>query len=131
MTTTVLSSTEAELAALAKALTEVIFVRDIMEFLGFPQQSSPIYQDNQSAIQIAEKGYGDYKNTKHFDIKLLFVHDHIVNGQVHLVYQNEKGMTADILTKAMKCPSTRQRHTNALLGYHNSDKQFLKPNRLQ
>ena len=49
------SSTEAELVALTSAMEEVLWLRGLLEELGYPQPSTKIEQDNKSTILLANR----------------------------------------------------------------------------
>jgi hypothetical protein len=95
----VLSSTEAEYVALCEACTEILFLRTLLNDIGFPQNKPTIiYEDNQSVIQMV-KGKGNHQRTKHINAKYHFSRQCVNNGQVQLKYCPTKKMVADILTK--------------------------------
>lgn len=96
---TSLSSTEAELISLSTTLNSVLWTRNLIEELGFPQNPSTIYQDNQSAIQMGETGKLTNR-TKHMGVRFYNIHDHIKNGNIKLEYIKTEKMKADILTKS-------------------------------
>ena len=47
------SSTEAEYRAMSTACSEIVWLRGLLEELGFPQTTTPLHPDNTSAIQVA------------------------------------------------------------------------------
>lgn len=68
-----LSSTEAEYIALTQATKEAIWLRFLLEELGFKQEGTTrIHEDNQSAIAIAKNPI-QHARTKHIDIQYHFV----------------------------------------------------------
>jgi len=83
------SSSEAELLALNLATDETLYLRNLLDELGFPQQSPTIIlQDNQSAIIMANNGELGTKRTKHFTVRHYFVTEHIARGHVR-VHQHQ------------------------------------------
>jgi hypothetical protein len=59
------SSIEAELIALDEITTYVVWLRHLLQELGFKQdKGNVIYQDNQSGVEIIKHG-GQFKRTKH------------------------------------------------------------------
>ena len=56
--------------------------------------------DNQGAIALAENPI-HHARTKHLDIQLQFVHDHIKRNTIKLQYCPTNDMLADIMTKAL------------------------------
>ena len=93
-----LSSTEAEYVALFHCSTEVVFLRRLLEELGFRQVPTIVYQDNQSTIHWAS-GRDNFHKTKHMDIKYHYVRDLVSNSSINVVYLPTAQMVADVLTK--------------------------------
>jgi hypothetical protein len=112
------SSTEAELIALNLATDEVLYLRNLLDELGLLQDhsSTVIYQDNKSAIMMAQKGELGTKRTKHFTVKHYFVADYIKSGAVRLVHQPGTIIAADGLTKPLTGVLARQWATLLLEG---------------
>jgi hypothetical protein len=65
---------------------------------------STIFSDNQLAISIAHHPEF-YACTKHIDITVHFLHDHVKKGILDLYYINTEYNLADIFMKALKKPS--------------------------
>ena len=109
-----LSSTEAEYVALAVASQEAVFLRQLLEELGF-QQTSPTFigEDNQSCISITNRT--DHKRTKHVDIKFHFLRDFVAKKIISIGYIPSEHMVADVLTKHLGRPKT-DTFRNELLG---------------
>ena len=93
-----LSSTEAEYVALFHCSTEVVFLRRILEELGFKQDPTVVFQDNLSTIHWAN-GRDNFHRTKHMDVKYHYVRQLVSDQQVDPVYFPTTEMIADILTK--------------------------------
>jgi hypothetical protein len=95
------SSTEAELLALNTAVDEVLYLRNLLEEYGYPpKRPTRIWQDNKSAIIMAERGELGTKRTKHFNVRHFFVTGTIKQGHVTLEHKPGKQIDADALTKA-------------------------------
>jgi hypothetical protein len=95
------SSTEAEYMALFSTTQEAIYLRAILDKLGFVQeQPTTIHQDNQSSITIANSNATSRK-MKHIDVKYHFSQERIQSGEIKLEYVNTQNMIADCLTKAI------------------------------
>ena len=93
------SSSETELAALDDGVTYVLWHRQLLSDLGYPQhEPSIICQDNKSTIIMAAQG-GQFKRTKHMLVKHKFVQEHLHNQSIKLHYTPSKLMHADIMTK--------------------------------
>ena len=65
---------------------------------------STIFSDNQSVISIAHHPEF-HAQTKHIDIAVHFLRDHVKKGILDLYYINTECNLADIFTKALKKPS--------------------------
>jgi hypothetical protein len=103
-----LSSTEAEYIALSLAARDVIWMRNLLSEIGFPQDSAtPIFEDNQSCIKIAISNK-QLPGTKHIDIRHHFIRQRIVSEEIELQNINTKNMVADCLTKALSVDLFRQ-----------------------
>lgn len=94
-----MSTAEAELYSLDSASREVVGLRSTLEELGFPQETTPIFQDNQAAIAIAS-GLGKRRAIRHVALPYLYVRDLVANKTVSLHYIASAEMVADLLTKA-------------------------------
>ncbi len=93
-----LSSTEAELYALGEAVREGIWIRNWLKHYFNISQSVNIKGDNIGSHRSADHPT-DRERTKHYDVKVLFVREHIKNGDVKTVKVASVDNIADILTK--------------------------------
>jgi hypothetical protein len=94
------SSTESELVALDDSICYILWCRRMLCELGFKQKdATTIFQDNKSAILIAEKGTGHIGQTKHMQKRYFFVKEHIDGGAVMLEHLPTDQMISDMLTK--------------------------------
>jgi len=115
-----LSSTEAEYVASSEALSEIIFVRQLLSDMGNPVlKSIPtiVEEDNQSCIAIAENPV-NHSRTKHIDVKHHRIRDEVQKGTIQFVYVPTSEQTADILTKNLP-KATFNKFRDRLLGYTN------------
>jgi hypothetical protein len=104
--TIALSTAEAEYAALTQATKEAIWLQNLLKDLGMSKYAPRIINvDNQGTITLAENPI-HHARTKHLDIQLQFVRDHIERNTVKLQYCPTDDMLADIMTKAL----ARDRH---------------------
>ena len=96
-----LSSTEAEYVSLSCEAQEPIWMRNLLESIGF-QQLDPtmISADNQGAIALAGNP-GNHPKTKHIGIKYHFMREAVEKNKIMFQYCPTKEMLADILTKAL------------------------------
>jgi len=103
-----LSSTEAEYIALCLASQEAIWLRKLLENIGFKQSdATTLYEDNQGTIALA-KNPKSHSRTKHIDIKYHYVREAVEEKNIKLVYCSTEGMIADILTKGLPKPKFEQ-----------------------
>ena len=101
-----LSSTEAELYAAVEATKDIVFLRAILEELGFPQLiPTTLYVDNLSMITLASKFSGNTKRVKHFLVRINYMIEQVANQVVHLEYINTLVHPADACTKALARPA--------------------------
>jgi hypothetical protein len=100
-TVTATSSTAAELEGLYHAVTEGIWIMEVMQQLGVIKSGRiKIYQDNKAAIAIV-KGEKHVEKTKFMIVKIEFIRDYIKSGVLEVEYLETGKMTADIFTKSL------------------------------
>ena len=94
-----LSSSEAEYFAIADECTEIIFIRNILCFLGV-EIGYPIVVrcDNVGAIFL---GYNakTSQRTKHIDIKAYFIREYVDQGIVKIIFVKSEDNFSDMWTK--------------------------------
>ena len=96
-----LSSTEAEYMALTRAAQEAIWLRQLLEQLGFSQDSATqLRGDNQGSVALA-KNPGDHPRSKHIQLRYHFIRFAIDKGTIELDYIPTSQMPADGLTKSL------------------------------
>jgi len=94
-----LSSMEAETTALTHCSKEIIWIRRVLNFLGFDMdRPTPITVDNKAAISFAETARISPR-TKHIALKHFFNKEHIQSGEIAPVYVPTEHELADVLTK--------------------------------
>jgi hypothetical protein len=109
-----LSSTEAEYYALSEATKEAIWIKQMMEELGFVSDNPlTIMEDNQSTIAIALNPI-NHQRTKHIDTRVHFIRDHVKRKDINIVYCPTGDMVADIFTKAL--PAKQHIKLTGMLG---------------
>ncbi|XP_058070999.1 uncharacterized mitochondrial protein AtMg00810-like [Magnolia sinica] len=78
------SSTEVECRAMSTTCSEIVWLRGLLEELGFPQSTStPLHTDNTSAIQIATNPVF-HKRTKHIEIDCHSIRDTLESRVISL-----------------------------------------------
>ena len=94
-----MSSTEAEYKAGLEAVTEVMSVKMLLEFLE-KKAKLPIvvHMDNLGATYLS-KSAGTSNRTKHIDTHYHFVREHIEDGTVQIEFVRLENNHADIFTK--------------------------------
>jgi hypothetical protein len=119
------SSTESECHAIVHAVKENIWITQFINALGIVNMNkcTIIYQDNKSAITLAEKG-GKHKRSKHFTIEMDIVKECIQLGEIKIVYVPTEDMHADMLTKNL--PHTLfVKHRNIMIKSINNNNVLL------
>jgi hypothetical protein len=90
------SSTEAELVAIYDGLDTLLWIRKVLEFLGYPQGTTTVYQDNTSTITMVYMGRGSSgSNTKHIDIRYFFVKQFVDDDMITVEHLSRDNMLAD------------------------------------
>ena len=111
-TTTALSSTEAEYTAISHATRQAIWLRNLLEGLGYPQEEPTVlYSDNQSAITLTRDAQF-HARSKHFDVQNHFVREKVENGIVDIIYVPTDDNIADVFTKALPKPKHQKFREN-------------------
>lgn len=96
------STTEAEYIAINTCAKEAIYIKSILEELGYyKQEKFPIYSDNNGALLLA-KNPVFHERTKHIAVKYHYIRDLIERGIIDLIYINTIDQKADGLTKALE-----------------------------
>lgn len=96
-----LSSTEAEYISASEAASEAVWIRRILEDLGFKQQEpTVIFCDNNSAINLS-KNPVMHSRSKHIELKYHYIRDMVIKKQLSLKYCSTHNQAADVLTKAL------------------------------
>ncbi|KAK0596555.1 hypothetical protein LWI29_016765 [Acer saccharum] len=95
------SSAEAEYVAAAKATSQAIWLRRILEDIGEKQEDPTVlYCDNKSAIAMGKNPIS-HDRTKHIAIKFHFIREAVEQGEIQLMYCRTQDQMADVLTKAV------------------------------
>ena len=99
--TNALSTVESEYMAASNATKEAIWLRTLLEEMGFKQVSATtIHVDNQGCIALVHNPV-NHLRVKHIDIRHHFIQECIASKEVSLHYVSTKDMLADIFTKQL------------------------------
>jgi len=87
--------------ALSKATAEAMWLRHLLNELGF-LQSHPtiIYSDSQSAIALSQNSKY-HSRSKHVDTQYHFMREKILAKEIQLSHVPTSDITADVLTKSL------------------------------
>lgn len=111
---TAASTTEAEYIAAHLASQEILWMRQLLNDLGYPQvPPTTLRSDNQAAIRLV-RNPEFHRRTKHVDIKYHIIRDHFQQGHLALAYVSTVDNVADILTKPL--PRDRFQRLLSILG---------------
>jgi hypothetical protein len=95
--TTALSTAEAEYYSASTAATEVMYIRALLDHMGFGQrQTTPVFEDNNACIEWGNNVIGGRERAKHIDIRKHFAHEAIQNGFMRLIRVPTSRQLADI-----------------------------------
>jgi hypothetical protein len=99
--TVALSSTEAEYMAASSATRELIWLRQLLNALHHPQQTTTLHCDNQGCIALTSNPTF-HQRTKHIDTQYHFIREQVEQQELKLKYIPTVDMVADILTKPVR-----------------------------
>lgn len=91
---------EAEYIALVEAIKEGIWLKGLIEELGFKQDVVNVFCDSQSAIFLVKKNV-HHERTKHMPVRMHFIRDVIEQGDVSVQKILTSKNPADMLTKVI------------------------------
>jgi hypothetical protein len=97
-----LSTAEAEYYAASEMAIDVIYLRNLLENMGFPQApDTPVYEDNTACIEWGNHVIGGRERAKHIDLRKHFAHETIQNRMMRLIKIDTSKQLADIFTKPL------------------------------
>lgn len=116
--TVALSSAEAEYISGSSLVQEVIYLRKLLNNLGFPQPGpTVIYADNETCIAWSEGSIGGSDRAKHLDLRVHFLHEAVQAGHIVLRKIDTKLNCSDILTKSSVPVDRFDQFRSLLMGF--------------
>ncbi|CAG7717827.1 unnamed protein product [Allacma fusca] len=107
-----LSTTEAEYVAMAMAMSDLIYLKNLLTEMGIEMDKKIVlFEDNMGAIYMSKNASS--KRCKHIDVKYHFVKQFILDGTVCIEHIDTKKQIADIFTKPL-CSVFFKMHCNGL-----------------
>jgi len=101
-TVVALSTAEAEFIAASSLIQEIIYIRCLLDNLGYPQtHPTKIYEDNATCIKWAGGAIGGTDRAKHIDLREHFVHEAQQKQILYLTPIAGENNVADLLTKPL------------------------------
>ena len=95
------SSAEAEYRAIANAVAEASWLRQLLQELHSPlRRATLVYCDNVSAVYLSTNPV-QHQHTKHVEIDLHFVRERVAIGDVRVLHVPTSSQYADIFTKGL------------------------------
>jgi len=104
--TIALSTAEAEYYAASVGASETIYLRRLLENMGFTERSwTPLYEDNNACIEWANNMIGGRERAKHIDLRKHFAHEKIQEGHIRMLRVDTSEQLADVFTKSLQPPT--------------------------
>lgn len=95
------SSAEAEYRAVANAVAEVTWLRQLLHELHYPpRRATVVFCDNVSAVYLSTNPV-QHQRTKHIEIDLHFVRDKVATREIWVLHVPTTSQYADIFTKGL------------------------------
>ena len=98
--TVCLSSQDAEYMAISDSSREVIFIRQLLESIGYRLDTSTLFGDNNGSIALAQNP-GGHQKTKHIAIRWHFIRQRVEQKELKVCKVGTLDQYADLLTKAL------------------------------
>ena len=97
-----------ELDALHHMINGPIFIRELLNEIGYPQGPVIVFEDNKACIDLIRRGKISTGVTRHIAAKYYYAKDLIAQGIIVLRHCPTRLMIADILTKHMGGPDFKK-----------------------
>jgi hypothetical protein len=101
------SAAEAEYYSAVAAANEAIWIKQLIEDLGFKQGTITLFEDNQACIALT-KNPEDHKRTKHIQVKYHVIRDYVSKNLIKFVYCSTQNQLADMFTKGISGSALRR-----------------------
>ncbi len=103
--TNALSTAEAEYYSASEMAVEIIYLRNLIQNMGLPQEDdTPVYENNTACIEWGNHIIGGRERAKHIDIRKHFAHEAIQNRHMRLIMVPTDEQLTDIFTKQLPFP---------------------------
>jgi hypothetical protein len=113
------SSAEAELKALDLAVLQATWFRGFLTEIGYPQKEpTVIFTDSISAKTLADTFHVSSRSG-HLVVRINYIHQEILAGNISLKYIDTNNMVADVLTKALPANPLIVHRRSLLHGHDN------------
>ena len=120
-----LSSTEAEYYGMSDMVTEIIFIKNTLEFLGIKVELPiVVHVDNIGAIYLADNATSSNR-TKHIDTRYHYTRDYVEDGIIKVKFVKSENNDADTFTKNTKSEDF-MKHTAKYMHTSNNKKKESK-----
>ena len=94
---------DAEVSAAVVAAKEAVHIKRMLIDLGLMHESTPlkIAENNSACIAQCEAGLRHVRNAKHYEVRLRFLQQLVVDKEIEFQYCPTDDMVADFLTKPL------------------------------
>ena len=117
-----LSSTESEYHALSELCSEIIFVKQILEFVQVEVEYPIIVRvDNVGAMFLANNPVLRQR-TKHISVRQHFIHEFVEDGIIKVIFVKSRNNDADIFTKNLS-RELFEKHKNRIINGENNEEK--------
>ncbi len=112
---TVISNTESEFYSVSQCTLDCVYLRLIMEMMGYKQTfPTPITQDNNACIFLVKES-DIHNRAKHIDTRVYRIREMSKSGEVKIYKMTGENQTVDIFTKSLPRPAFEKR-CSSLMG---------------
>jgi hypothetical protein len=120
------SSTESEIKAIDLNIRTGNHLRDILEFLGHPQNvPTPLYVDSQSSIELLNTLKTSIK-TRHINVRINYLRQELNRKSIELIFIPGELNVADINTKPLNGRSFLDKRFKMMKGFENDQRNILQ-----